>query len=212
MSARPAPAPPTRAARRSYDNTLRRQQAAATRRRIVAAGSELLHQSEVRDWAGLTVRAVAERAGVNERTVYRHFENERGLRHAVMRQLEQEAGIDLDHVRLEDVGRLAARILRHVACFPSAPRPALDPTLSETRRRVHEALYRAVADETPAWSDTERTTAAAVLDLLWSVGAYERMVADWELDPATAIEALSWAISLVEQAVGQGRRPRNAAS
>src|SRR5262245_43541623 len=56
-------------ARRRYDGTLRRQQAAETRERIVAAGSELLHGSPIRDWRALTVRAVAERAGVNQRTV-----------------------------------------------------------------------------------------------------------------------------------------------
>ena len=80
-------------ARRRYDTTLRRQQAAGTRERIVAAGSALLHRSPIRDWRSLTLRAVAERAGVNERTVYRHFANERALRDAVMHRLEEEAGI-----------------------------------------------------------------------------------------------------------------------
>src|SRR3546814_2683945 len=65
--------------RRSYDSTLRRERAALTRDRIVAAGCELLQGSSIRDWRGLTIRAVAERAGVNARTVYRHLGNERGL-------------------------------------------------------------------------------------------------------------------------------------
>src|ERR1700683_2616023 len=75
---------------RSYDGTLRREQAAVTRERIVVAGSELLHRGSIRDWKRLTVRAVAERAGVSERTVYRHFGNERGLSDAVMHRLEEE--------------------------------------------------------------------------------------------------------------------------
>ena len=87
-----APAP----ARRSYDGTLRRQRAAETRARIIAAGSELLHGSSVRDWHGLTIRAVAEKAGVNERTVYRHFVNEQGLRDAVMHEVEGRFGIALE--------------------------------------------------------------------------------------------------------------------
>src|SRR4029453_2711712 len=95
-------------ARRRYDTTLRRQQAAGTRERIVAAGSELLHSSSIRDWRALTIRAVAERAGVNERTVYRHFVNEQGLRDAVMHRLEEEAGIDLTGLRLEEVADVAA--------------------------------------------------------------------------------------------------------
>jgi AcrR family transcriptional regulator len=67
-------APPERPASevrpgRPYDGTLRRERAAETRERILDAGAELLHRSTVRDWKKLTVRAVAERAGVNERTI-----------------------------------------------------------------------------------------------------------------------------------------------
>src|SRR5579872_878526 len=97
--------------RRRYDNTLRRERAGQTRDRIVAAGAELLHRSSIRDWQGLTIRAVAERAGVNERTVFRHFANERALRDAVMHRLEERAGIDLTHLELDDIGDVAASIL-----------------------------------------------------------------------------------------------------
>ena len=80
-----APAP----ARRRYDNTLRRERAARDPgAQIAAAGAELLRSSSIRDWRALTVRGVAERAGVNERTVYRHFANERAVArrgHAALR-------------------------------------------------------------------------------------------------------------------------------
>ena len=58
------------AKRRQYDSTLRQQRAFETRDRIVAAGCELLGESSIRDWRGLTMRGVSVRAGVNERTVY----------------------------------------------------------------------------------------------------------------------------------------------
>jgi len=193
--------------RRPYDGTRRREMAAETRRRIVTAGSELLHASDVRDWGALTVRAVAERAGVNERTVYRHFVNERGLRDAVMHQLETEAGIELAGMSLDDVTEVATRIFEHVASFPLAPRPALDPTLGEANRRQHEALLDAVAARTATWSAEERTMAAGMLDVLWSVAAYERLVRDWDLDPDRAIEAIGWVIGMVVDAVRRGRCP-----
>jgi len=205
--ARPPEVARIRRGRRAYDSTLRREKAAQTRRRIVLAGSELLHASDVRHWEAITVRAVAERAGVNERTVYRHFANERGLRDAVMGQLEQEAGIELEGMRLEDVATVATRILRHVSSFPLAPRPALDPTLSRANQRQHAALLAALAEEAPEWSEEERTMAAAVLDLLWSVGAYERLVREWGLDPDRAVEAVGWVIDMVETAVRTDRRP-----
>jgi AcrR family transcriptional regulator len=190
-------------ARRSYDSTLRRQRAAETRERIIAAGSELLHGSSVRDWHGLTIRAVAERAGVNERTVYRHFNNEQGLHDAVMHQFEDEAGIDLRGMRLEDVADVTARIFAHVSSYPPDARQALDPTLLDAKQRQHEALLTAVAARAGTWSDEDRTVAAAVLDVLWSVASYERMVVDWQIEPAEATRGISWVIGLVRQAITQ---------
>ncbi len=194
-------------ARRCYDSRLRLQRAAETRERIVAAGSELLHGSPIRDWRALTVRAVAQRAGVNERTVYRHFVNERGLRDAVMHRLEQEAGIDLAGLRLEDVAEAAARIFEHVSSYPLQPRPPLDPTLTEAGQRQRKALFGAVAARTARWPEADRVVAAAMFDVLWSIASYERLVVDWQLDREQAIRGISWVIRLVEEAVREGRRP-----
>ena len=189
------------AGRRSYDSTLRRQRAAETRARIIAAGSELLHGSSVRDWHGLTIRAVAEKAGVNERTVYRHFVNEQGLRDAVMHEFEEEAGIDLRGMQLEDVADVTARIFAHVSSYPPDTRQPLDPTLLHAKQRQHEALLAAVSARAGAWSDGERRVAAAVLDVLWSVASYERMVVDWQMDPGEATRGISWVIGLIRQAI-----------
>jgi AcrR family transcriptional regulator len=196
-----------RPGRRAYDSRRRQEMAAATKRRIVMAGSELLHASHVRDWEALSIRAVAQRAGVNERTVYRHFGNERTLRDAVMEQLEVESGIELDGMQLDDVAGLAARIFRHVSSFPLAPGPNLDATLSQTRQRVHGALIGAVTSAAQGWSDQDCVMAGAMLDLLWSVGAYERLVRDWDLDAEQATRAITWVIAMVQDAVRQGRAP-----
>ncbi len=193
---------------RPYDGTLRRERAAETRERIIAAGSELLHRTSVRDWKKLTVRAVAERAGVNERTVYRYFGNERGLRDAVMRWNEQEAGIELVGMQLEDIARVASQVFEHVSQYPREPRPPLDPTLVDANQRQREALLAAIAATAEQWPEEDRTVAAAVFDVLWSVAAYERLVVDWQIDHKRAIEGISWVIGLVEEAVRDGRGPR----
>jgi len=194
-------------ARRRYDTTLRRQQAAGTRERIVAVGSALLHRSPIRDWRSLTLRAVAERAGVNERTVYRHFANERALRDAVMHRLEEEAGIDLTGLRLEDVADVAARIFEHVSAYPRKARPPLDPTLTEASQRQRKALLRAVTAQAARWPEADRVVAAAMFDVLWSVASYERLVVDWQLDREGAIRGITWVVGLIEEAVRKGRRP-----
>ena len=195
--------------RRHYDGTRRREHAAETRRRIIEAGVQLLHGTHVRNWDVSTIRAVAQRAQVNERTVYRHFGNERGLRNAVMGGLEEQAGVVLEGMRLEDVPKMATRIFEHVSSFPLGPSQVLDPTLSEANQRQHAALLGAVAAGTADgdWSDEDRTMAAGMFDVLWSVAAYERLVRDWQLEPERAMQALNWVIQMVEIAVLEGHAP-----
>ena len=192
---------------RSYDSPMRRQRASETRERIVTAGCRLLQSSSVRDWRALTIRGVAEQAGVNERTVYRYFGNETGLRDAVMHRLEQKAGIDLQDMDLEDVADMTARIFAHVSNYPLRPKPPLDPTLADANLRQRSALFAALADSTAQWSERDRYATAALLDVLWSVATYERLVSDWEMDSDEATRAVTWAIDLITNAVRGDERP-----
>src|SRR6201988_2725814 len=96
--------------RRRYDNRARLQKAAQTRERIVVAGSDLVHGFETWNWRDLTFKAVAERAGVGERTVSRPFPTERPLHDAVMQRLESEAGISYEDVNLANLAETTARV------------------------------------------------------------------------------------------------------
>jgi AcrR family transcriptional regulator len=174
---------------------------------MISAGCDLLQGASIRDWRGLTIRAVAERAGVNESTVFRHFGSERGLRDAVMHRLEQQAGIDLDKLTLDDVGDVAARIFDTVSAHPVDTRPPLDSTLAEAGRRQREALQNAVAPYTVEWPEPDREVAAAMFDALWGVGVYEHLAVDWQLDHASAVKGITWVIRLIDQAVRAGDRP-----
>jgi AcrR family transcriptional regulator len=191
---------------RPYNSPSRRAQSAETRERIVGAAKKLLRKSSVRDWHSLTIRAVALEAGVNERTVYRHFTDERGLRDAVMRDLEHDAGIDLADLQLADVADVAGRIFDHVSSYAFEVRP-MDPTMTEAQLRQREALHDALEPWTAAWPAPTAAAVAALFDVLWSVGSFERLTVDWRLPPQQARDALTWLIGLVEQAVRSGRRP-----
>jgi|SRR5271165_1267698 len=204
----PGGSPPLQPAeRRRYDSPVRREQAAKTRERIVVAGWELAHESPVWDWRALTVRAVAGRAGVNERTVYRHFPGERELHDAVMQRLEEEAGVTLEGLRLDDVAKATARVFAHVSSFPMVPRLPRGPTLSAADERRRASLLHAVAAQADGWPGTDAAKAAAILDVLWSVGSYERLRTGWELSAEDATRALTWAIGLVASAVAEGHSP-----
>ena len=193
---------------RAYHSPVRRQQVAATRERIVAAGAELLHGFPIWNWRALTPRAVAEHAGVTERTVYRYFASERELRDAVMDRMEQDAGIELEGLRVDRVQEVAARIFDYVAKFPIEPRTPRDPTVAAANERQRRALLDAVQEATTRWSPRARTMAAAMLDVLWSPVAFERLVTDWDLDAREATAAITWTIGLIERALHDGPRPK----
>ncbi len=65
----------------------------------------------------------------------------------------------------------------------------------------------AVAPSTEEWSAVDRALAASVLDVLWGVVSYEKLVVDWELVPKDAIRGITWVIELVEAAIREGRGP-----
>jgi AcrR family transcriptional regulator len=189
--------------RRPYESRVRRQQAAETRERVIAAGSALVRELPSWDWREVTFRAVAERAGVGERTVYRHFPTERHLRDAVMQRLEAEAGVSYDEVTLDDVPEVAALVfasLHGFAVQSVTPAPT-DPTFEAADDRRKGALRRSVDDAAPQWTDEQKETVAALLDVLWNLPSYERLVSGWQFDGDRATEALQWLIGMVTTAV-----------
>jgi AcrR family transcriptional regulator len=193
---------------RRYDSPLRRQRAAETKDRIVTAGADLLHGFKSWNLRDLTVAAVAERAGVSPRTVYRHFANEQELRAAVLQQLVVESDVDLSKLRLDNFGETVLQVFGYLSSFAMSPRTTRDPAFAAVDEERRLAVVEAVAAEAPDWTDDERTRAAAVLDLLWSVPSYARLVAAWEFDGEDLTVTVNWLIDLVQQAIRDGRPPR----
>jgi AcrR family transcriptional regulator len=200
--------------RRRYDSPVRRERAAATRQRILAAGSELVHEFTTWDWRGLTFRAVAERAGVGERTVYRYFATERELHDAIMRRLGEESGINYDDLSLETMGTITERLFASLPSYAVArwggELEVTEPVLVAEDVRRREAVVAAMAKPAAEWTEQERRMAAGMLDLLWSVPSYQRLVAVWGLDGDHATRAITWAIGVIADAVREGRRPATA--
>lgn len=185
--------------RRTYDSPARRKQAADTRLRIVDAGAELVHGFASWDWRDLTFRAVADRAGVSERTVYRHFPTERHLHDAVMQRLEDDAGISYEDVDLDNLSEVTTRVfaaLQRFTVADSAEAPG-DPTFSVVDERRRTALVRAVSAATPNWSAGQRVTVAGLLDVLWNLPTYERLVGPWNIPAADATSAITWLMGTV---------------
>jgi len=195
--------------RRQYDTPVRAQKAAATHERIVQAGSELVHRFASWDWQELTFRAVAERAGVGERTVYRHFPTERHLHDAVMQRLEEEAGITYEDVTLDNLGEVTAKVFLSRGAFAVGESVAApdSPTFVAVDQRRRDALQRAVTASTATWTDQQRATTAALLDMLWNLPSYERLVGVWDLTPEDATRAVAWLIDYVVDAIARDAPP-----
>ena len=126
----------------------------------MSAGSDLVHGFDTWNWRDLTFKAVAERAGVGERTVYRHFPTEQHLHDAVMQRLEAEAGIAYEDVDLANLTDVTARVFASLQRFSvrQSVRTPQDPTFVSVDVRRRDALLRAVADAAPAMVG-HRTTA-----------------------------------------------------
>jgi hypothetical protein len=50
--------------------------------------------------------------------------------------------------------------------------------------------------------------AAAMLDILWSVPSYERLITAWKLDGDQATQAITWVMDMLVDAIRHDRRPR----
>jgi AcrR family transcriptional regulator len=195
--------------RRRYDSPARRQKTAETRNRIVAAGTDLAHGFDTWDWRELTFRAVAVRAGVGERTVYRHFPTERHLHDAVMERLESEAGIHYEDVDLGNLGDVTARVFASLQRFmvrDTVHAPS-DPTFVGVDKRRRSALLRSVSNAAPEWSDEQRRATAGLLDALWNLPTYERLVGAWGLTGPDATDAVTWLMAKVLAAITDDEPP-----
>jgi AcrR family transcriptional regulator len=152
---------------------------------------------------------VAERAGVGERTVYRHFPTERHLHDAVMQHLEGEAGISYEDVDLANIEEVTARVFASLHRFSvrkSVDTPK-DPTFVGVDVRRREALTRAVSAAAPGWSGDEQQVAAGLLDVLWNVPSYERLIGMWGIDGPAATRAIGWLMAKVIEAIDHDDPP-----
>lgn len=193
--------------KRQYDTPIRDERAAQTRDRIVAAGADLVHSFKTWDWQGLTYRAVAERAGVGERTVYRHFPTEEHLHGAVMARLHEESGVVYEGIGLDEVAAVGARVFRTTTGPESIVPVPISPALRAVDVTRRKALLDAVTAAAPDWPEEQRTVAAAMLDMLWGLPSYERLVRAWELSDEQACAAVAWLINQVTEAVGRPEPP-----
>jgi AcrR family transcriptional regulator len=181
--------------RGSYHSPLRASQAAATRERIVEACVALMQRG-----ADLTYAAVAAGAGVQERTVYRHFPRKEDLEAALWDWIV--AHLTHADFTARDEEQLVAAMRDSFAGF-DADAPLIQAMLHspqglDVRRRqqpVRRAMFEACADSAvPGAPPQVRDRAAAVLQVLYSSASWDLLRGFWDMDAAEAADAIELGI------------------
>lgn len=183
----------------SYESPLRDAQKEDTRRRILDAAATLI---ETVSPAGLSFAAIAQQAGVRERTVYRHFATKDALLEAMWAGLDPRIGIK----------SFPANEAELIA-FPAQVFPAFDdseqmmramwasPQGRDFRLSVNErrkaAIRKSVAPALDGLPSREAAWLTAAVQLLYSGAAWMTMKDYWGFSGAEAGRASSLAIRLL---------------
>lgn len=179
--------------------SIRQEYKEQTRIRILDAAVELIEEAGE---APLTIAAVADRAGVTDRTVYRHFETRDALVRATWSHMQQR-------VASQGFPRTADQMIQSPPqLFPRFDRarelvraslysPAgLDMRMSSNAER-REATSSSVADAFPVADRSWLIRRAAVAQLINSAYAWEVMAQYWGLDGNEAGKAASEALAVL---------------
>ena len=193
--------------KRRYRSVVRQQQSHQTREQIITSGVELAHEFPSWDWKNLTFRAVGERAGISERTVYRYFPTEQALKSAVIHRLTEESGINLNALTLNGYANTIKGLFLYMQSFAAKADEEKDPTFSGLDEERRQALVRIVAYAADGWSETQVQLAAATLDMLWQPQLFERLLNEWQFDTEKALGTLDWLLKLIKTTVENGPPP-----
>lgn len=189
---------------RTYHSPLREQQAESTRRQILHAAAELILSDGLADFS---MRDVASRAGVSERTVYYHFPNRQAVLDGLDKWVEQE----LEERRLRadprDVDDLPGRIADIFSAFDEIGAPARAMARLAAARGIRSAGHRERTEQLrERWADVldplppeEADRCFAILRLLASSTTWLTIRHEFGLDQADAAEAIGWGLeTLIE--------------
>lgn len=154
--------------------------------------------------------AVAARAGVSRRTVYRYFPDQDALRRAAWARMSPRGHIPDTHDEI--VGGLEERFAkfdRNAAAMTVALASADGRAMRNQMKAERDAAYRAVfGDAIGALAEPDRTWALAVIQLLSSGFVWREMRDQWDMDATGMATAARWAIeTLIADLANRGAKP-----
>ena len=192
----------------AYRSPLRAEQKLATRQRILDAAGRLMEDRELEEFS---FTAIAKEAGVQERTVYRHFPSKTALVEALCVWFQQRVHYEFAHTEQELLAKpkqtfpgFAAneRLVRALWSSRQGREFRLS-NVDERKRGIESAIAQAVRGLPPR----QAKWIAAVVHVLLSSATWQTMKDYWGLSGEEAGKASSMALELLLNAVRQGVAP-----
>jgi AcrR family transcriptional regulator len=188
---------------RRYESPLRQAQAEETRQRILAAVAELFEETPEE---ALSFDAIAAKAGVQKRTVFRHFAGKDALLEAFWAWINRKVALRTWPETEADLLAMPPETFAGFDRHEGVIRAALTSRSGrEMRLRANPerqaAFRRSLADATRGLDPARAEQAIAVIQLLYSAPAWHALKEYWRLDGREAGEAVAWAIGTLLDAV-----------
>ena len=196
---------------RSYNSPLREEKARETRQAILYALYRLMSAAIGPD--EISMDAIAAEAGIQRRTVFRHFPTKDDLLTAFWPWLNTLLGSSIAPSTVKDIVTGPQDAFPRFDAHEAAIRASLhSPTgramragmVPARRLRFAQALAPIVQNLPPA----EARKVEALAHLLYSASAWEVLKDYGGLDGAQAGEIASWALDTILSAVASGSLPR----
>ncbi|MDZ4825091.1 MAG: helix-turn-helix domain-containing protein [Actinomycetota bacterium] len=195
---------------RPYSSPLRDSQAQRTRELILDALTDLLATNSPQE---VTTRAIAERAGVSQPTVYRHFPDRQALLEGLTARVEGLIDSDMTVQSLDDlVAKGTAALMVTEANAAAATAEALlnaDPRrLSRASRERSEQLLQLVAESLPDYGERDHVLITALLRNLYSAQTWLRMREEFGIPGQESGPVIAWAFQTLVDEIRAGNFPR----
>jgi AcrR family transcriptional regulator len=170
-----------------------------TRSRILDAAIALTEEGGEEP---LTIAGVATKAGVTDRTVYRHFETRELLVASVWRRMQERVGSEGFPRTADALIDTPRRLFRRFDESPQLIRASVySPAGLELRLKSNderqEAMLNSVRDALPKLDENTLRRRAAIAQLIDSAYAWEVMRQFWGFDGEEAGEAAAEALSIL---------------
>lgn len=199
-------------ARRTYHSPLREARALETRERILEGVSLWMKRGTLEEF---TLESVAKAAGVERRTVFRHFATREALLEAFWVWINQRVAPRPLPATLEELIEAPRQAFAAFDQQEGVIRASLHSPAGRSMRLAavparREAFRSALGQVTKSASAADRRRLEALAHLLYSASAWETLRDYAGIDGEEAGDAASWALSVLVASVRRGPSPDEA--